>query len=80
MKKIAITADKTAIVELTHEDLEVLETMVNSAWVYAQRLIENNVDGYCDERSQHFCDGYLFNNSNKYWHILYTIETEIEKM
>lgn len=80
MKTIAITAAKTAIVELSIEDLENLQTLLNGASVYANVLIENNVVGYCEEITRNFYDRFIFPKSSGYWDKFYKMLKAIKKL
>lgn len=80
MKTIAITAAKTAIVELSIEDLENLQTLLNGASVYADVLIKNGVEGYCDDMTQGYYDRFIFPQTTGYWRAFYDMQKAIKNL
>lgn len=80
MKTIAITAAKTAIVELSIEDLEHLQTLLNGASVYADVLIKNGVEDYCNDMMQGYYDSFIFPQATGYWREFYDMEEAIKNL
>lgn len=80
MKTIAITAEKTAIIEISLEDIDRLEALVNGAEVYARQLLLNKVPDYCEERTQKYYDNRIYPDSCTYWKSLYDLEVKIKSL
>lgn len=77
MKKIAVTTEKSVIVEISNEELETLDELMNAVSVYARACMEHDIPGYSGVDYERYYNRRIYPLSSEFWKQIYDLRKDI---